>query len=176
MSLQTRLSALITAVGTDIKSLSGRLDKLDQKNGFKVYRNAPFSVTDGTQLQYDTVEYDPDNLYKLAGPNMFQFVCPRAGLWEFTAQYLMQGSPGTLDTFYAVRFYKNGTGAGGTRYDGARTPNRGQALLPSGTVYINLAVGDTVEARCEINYNIGASPIEPGPGFTWFAGHQVGAT
>lgn len=171
MSLQTRLAALITAVGADIKSLSSRLDKLDQKYAFKVYRNAAFTLDDGDLIKFDTAEYDPDGLFSLA---TWKFTAPRAGLWAFTAQYCFQGSPGALDTYFAVRGWKNGTG--GTFYEGPRINNRGKPILPGATFYVAMAAGDTFQVHATLGAVVGENAINVGPTYTWLAGHQVRAT
>lgn len=163
---------------TEANRITQALDDLYNKVAFKVYRNAAFSVADGTQLQFDSAEYDPDGLYKTAaGATQWMFVCPRTGLWVFTAQYALQGSPGALDTYFAVRGYKNGPT--GTDYEGQRHVNRGtNTLLPAATFYVPMTAGDTFEVRVTCGAAIPASPLNVGPNpmYTWFGGHQVRAT
>lgn len=167
--------ALPALTGAKLNAWDQALDDLYNKSAFKVYRNAAFNVSDGTQLQFDTAEFDPDGLYKLAaGATQYKFVCPRAGLWHFEALLAIGGAPGALDTYFGIRFFKNGTG--GTLYEGDRVPNRGYAIDVPGSTYAALDVGDTFEAYLTAGAAIAATAITPGAGRTWFAGQQIRAT
>lgn len=153
---------------TNMNNIEQALDAIYNKSAFKVYRNAAFNISDGTQLQFDTAEFDPATLYKLTGPQASLFVCQTAGLWRFSCLYAVNGAPGALDTYYAVRFYKNGLA--GQLYEGERIPNRGYSLDVPGETWASLAVGDTFEARVTVGAAIAATPLITGPGRTWFAG------
>lgn len=175
-------NALPAVTGAQLNRLEQGIDDLYNKVAFKVYRNAAFSVSDGTQLQFDAVDYDPDGLWQTTGGvDAFSFVAPRAGLWEFTAQYIMSGSPGSLDMGYAVRFWKNYNSVGNRYYEGPRWPNRGSmGISVSSTVHIPVAAGDKIQVRTWMTVAIAAAAIQVGDQSngmsTWLAGHQVRAT
>lgn len=160
-------------LGTGATEAAAGSDKRLLRYGFRVYRSAAFNVADGTQLQFDAVDYDPDGMYQLSGTNAYSVVIPAAGLWRFAAQYFVAGSPGSLDIGWWVRFWRNFSV---DSYDtGPPAINRGanSPLRSQGSAYINLAAGDKVSCNVAVGAAVSATALNVGKAATWFSGDLV---
>lgn len=163
MSLQSRLSSLITAIGADIKDLR-------TAKAFRVYLSANTAYGDGVVIKFDTETgngFDPLNWYD---PATGKFQPNKAGKYQILAAFVVVSGMSS-GQYVELRFYKNGAiySRGGRSYFSGGNPNviGSDIISLNGTTdYVQVihtastARNDTLEG---VNYA------------TYFAGYYIGS-
>lgn len=166
MSLQSRLAALITAVGADIKALYTLANAqgafmVGLSSAFTVdstIRNLPFSRT-------STHAFDPANWYS-SGTN--RHTPQKAGRWSYQYNLRFASTPTQL-IWPAI--YKNGVlvAMSGPFYCG------GVANAGCGGTFPSIIMNGTTDyVEFKVNANSGSWALSVDDQTNWFAGHFIG--
>lgn len=137
---------------------------------FSVYRNASLSLAAGSQVVFDTKEYDTGSNYSTSTG---YFTAPIAGFYSFKTALNINPASSVI---YTCDFYKNGSSTLGKRGFELTTSNTGGIGMVATADY-QLAANDTIGVFMNTTYggntsfNVGTNLI-----VTYFSGFLVSAT
>lgn len=139
MSLQARISTLITSIGADIKALQNRSNA-----SVRVYNSTDQTLSTGVQatIAFDTEEFDTNVIHDNSTNNS-RLTCKTAGKYLVTGYVFWEATAGTGRRL--VRIFKNGSNViGGQSGVGNGTA---QNYVDTVSCIIDLAVNDYVEMK-----------------------------
>ncbi len=137
----------------------------------RVYRNASQTLSNGTNVAYDTTDRDPLGSISQLNTSGARFTAKIAGVYRVTQQILMQSTANLVGSFQAILLKTGGSSVvmGADIEEGAGSA--GTTIFPcvSGTADIALAVNDYVQIQFGIvNANVASLPtVTGGLADTW---------
>ena len=132
----------------------------DNTPSFKAHLsgNQTIGTSSFTKAALATEVWDTDSAWDTSN---YRFTVPsgEGGKYVFTARFLFYNLADS--NVFETRFYKNGSGIGGSTFRETGS-NSSQQVDNSSTIVVNLSAGDYIELY--VNHNVGSNQTLYGPG------------
>ena len=162
---------LLISDGGTLKRIDVSLIGGDNTPSFKAHLsgNQTIGTSSFTKAALATEVWDTDSAWDTSN---YRFTVPsgEGGKYVFTARFLFYNLADS--NVFETRFYKNGSGIGGSTFRETGS-NSSQQVDNSSTIVVNLSAGDYIELFVKHNEGGNQTLYGPGNGDTYLAGYKL---